>query len=210
MARRPLSVSSSGQNKSISRSRRCGRSGKVKRKPANRRPAGPRSDQICSLLLVTRLAPNKLTVNTAAPSHANTTNVHTKMSLLVFQPFQLKNCSLILKLSSQKTARVKASPPSQFITGLRASLHTPPCSRRDCGDSAIGLFKVDFRSQQRDDATACVFSTTPFLRAVTSHIVGSWHRQMAALGINAFVFPAQSLPIFIGRHGTGMRADCLM
>ena len=39
-ARRPLSVSSPGQNKSISRSRRCGRSGKVKRKPANRRVPG--------------------------------------------------------------------------------------------------------------------------------------------------------------------------
>src|SRR5258707_2226497 len=45
---------------------------KVKRKPVNRRPAGPRSDQICSLLRVTRLAPSKLTVNTAAPSRANT------------------------------------------------------------------------------------------------------------------------------------------
>lgn len=122
MARRPLSASSSGQNRSISRSRRCGRSGKVKRKPANRRPAGPRSDQICSLLRVTLLAPSKLTVNTDAPP----AQTQLKMPLLDFGhsslEFQLqfkiavssKNCSL-----SKKSRETKASVQSKNPAGRR-------------------------------------------------------------------------------------------
>jgi hypothetical protein len=58
----------------------------VKRKPANRRPAGPRSDQICSLLRVTRLAPSKLTLNTAPLPRK-----HNKiMPLPAFLKFQLQ------------------------------------------------------------------------------------------------------------------------
>src|SRR5690349_10629386 len=119
MARRPLSVSSSGQNKSISRSRRCGRSGKVKRNPANRRPAGPRSDQTCSLLLVTRLAPNKLTLNTAVPPARTQLKSTPKKCRFGFQPFQFKTSKLQSQFKSRfsKSARDQGSPTIQINTG---------------------------------------------------------------------------------------------